>query len=51
MVMSPSISMIPSSPLKCSFLPSSLDSISSGISHGFINMWPNLSQCDPYHVP
>jgi hypothetical protein len=51
MFMSPSNSMIPSSPLKCSFSPSSLDSISSEICHGFTNMKPNPSQYDPYHVP
>jgi hypothetical protein len=51
MVMSPSNSMIPSSPSKCLSSSSSLDSISSRICYGSTNMWPNLPQCDPYHVP
>ncbi len=52
MVMILSNSMIPSSsPSRCSFSPSLLDYISSRICHGSINMWPNLPQCDPYHVP
>jgi hypothetical protein len=38
MVVSPLNSMIPSSPSKCSSLSSSLDSMSSGICHGFVNM-------------
>jgi hypothetical protein len=51
MVVSPLNSIIPSSPSRCSCSSSSLDSISSGICHGSTNMWPNLPQCDPYHVP
>ncbi len=51
MFMSPSNSIIPSFPSRCSSSSSSLDYISSGICHGFVNMWPNPPQCDPYHVP
>jgi hypothetical protein len=40
--LSPSNSMIPSSPSRCSSSSSSLDSISSGIYHGSTNMWPTL---------
>ncbi len=41
-LLSPSNSMIPSSPSRCSSSSSSLDSISSGIYHGSTNMWPTL---------
>ncbi len=51
MFVSSSNSMIPSSPSRCSSSSSSLNSISFGICRGFANMWPNLLQCDPYHVP
>jgi hypothetical protein len=51
MFMSPSNSMIPSSPSRCSSSSSSLNSIVSGICHGSTNMWPNPPWCDPYHVP
>jgi hypothetical protein len=50
MFMNPSNSMIPSSPSRCSFSSSSLDSISYGICHGSTNMWPNPPRCDSYHV-
>jgi hypothetical protein len=43
--------MVPSSPSKCSFSSSSLDSISSRMCRGSTNMWPNPPWCDPYHVP
>jgi hypothetical protein len=47
MVVNPLNSMIPSSPLRYSSSPSLLDSISSWICHGSINMWPNPLKCDP----
>jgi hypothetical protein len=49
--MSPSNSMILSSPSRCSSSSSSLDSISFRICRGSTNMWPNPPWCDPYHVP